>query len=127
MKPKSEPFISISNNNVINEDQNKSVQFKTFHDALRLILKHCSIYALCSPENKTQIVQSLQKESFTVLMCGNGANDCGTLKVTDVGISLSIEEASIASPFTSKTPNISCFIDVLKEGKLSFSYKYTNI
>ena len=80
-------------------------------------MKYCSIYARCSPENKTQIVQSLQKESFTVLMCGDGANDCGALKVADVGISLSTEEASIAAPFTSRTPDISCVIDVLKEGK----------
>ena len=96
------------------EDQNK---FKTFHDAFRLVLKFCSIYARCSPENKTQIVQSLQKESFTVLMCGDGANDCGALKVADVGISLSTEEASIAAPFTSRRPDISCVVEVLKEGK----------
>ena len=96
------------------EDQEK---FKAFHNAFRLVLKFCSIYARCSPENKTQIVQSLQKESFTVLMCGDGANDCGALKVADVGISLSTEEASIAAPFTSRTPDISCVIEVLKEGK----------
>ena len=91
--------------------------YKSFHDAFRLVLKYCSIYARCSPENKTQIVQSLQKENFTVLMCGDGANDCGALKVADVGVSLSTEEASIAAPFTSHTPDISSVIEVLKEGK----------
>ena len=104
-------------NDFINEDQNKYVLFKSFHDAFRLVLRYCSIYARCSPENKTQIVQSLQKENFTVLMCGDGANDCGALKVADVGISLSTEEASIAAPFTSRTPDISSVVEVLKEGK----------
>ena len=103
--------------NVDNVDVNKIIDYKQFHEAFRLVLKYCSIYARCSPENKTQIVESLQKESFTVLMCGDGANDCGALKVADVGISLSTEEASIAAPFTSSIPDISCVIEVLKEGK----------
>ena len=115
---------SINTNNIINnkyEFKNEEIQkfeiYKKFHEAFRLVLKYCSIYARCSPENKSQIVQSLQKESFTVLMCGDGANDCGALKVADVGISLSTEEASIAAPFTSSVPDISCVIEVLKEGK----------
>ena len=107
----------IDGDNLINEEENKSIQYKQFHDAFRLVLKYCSVYARCSPENKSQIVQSLQKESFTVLMCGDGANDCSALKVADVGISLSQEEASIAAPFTSRTPDISCVIELLKEGK----------
>ena len=95
--------------NLINEDENKAIQYKHFHDAFRLVLKNCSVYARCSPENKAQIVQSLQKESFTVLMCGDGANDCSALKVADVGVSLSTEEASIAAPFTSRTPDLFLF------------------
>ena len=107
----------IINDSVQNGNENKVNNFKSFHQAFRLVLKYCSIYARCSPENKAQIVQSLQKEEFTVLMCGDGANDCSALKVADVGISLSTEEASIAAPFTSRTPDISCVIYVLKEGK----------
>ena len=110
-----EPIDNI--NDFSNIDVNKIIDYKQFHEAFRLVLKYCSIYARCSPENKTQIVESLQKESFTVLMCGDGANDCGALKVADVGISLSTEEASIAAPFTSSIPDISCVIEVLKEGK----------
>ncbi len=104
-------------NEIINKDPQSKNNLTKFHEAFRLILKYCSVYARCSPDNKTQLIHSLQKEGFMVLMCGDGANDCGALKIADVGVSLSQEEASIAAAFTSVNPNITCIIDVLKEGK----------
>lgn len=50
-------------------------------------------------------------------MCGDGANDCGALKAAHAGISLSEAESSVASPFTSKNPNITCVLDIIKEGR----------
>ena len=91
-------------------------KYQRFHIVFRLLLKYCSIYARMAPEHKTLLVESLQKESFTVLMCGDGAN-CGALKAADVGVSLSTEEASIAAPFTSTVADISSVIKLLREGK----------
>lgn len=54
-------------------------------------------------------------------MCGDGANDCGALKIADAGISLSESEASIAAPFTSKVQNIECCVTLIREGKASLT------
>lgn len=51
---------------------------------------------------------------YYVGMCGDGANDCGALKMAHAGISLSEAEASVASPFTSKVPNIECVPNVIR-------------
>lgn len=50
-------------------------------------------------------------------MCGDGANDCGALKAAHAGISLSEAESSVASPFTSRDPNIECIVKVIREGR----------
>lgn len=78
-----------------------------------------TIYARMAPEQKTQLVQELQKLNYRVGMCGDGANDCGALRAADVGVSLSEAEASVASPFTSKSDNISCVPLLIREGRCS--------
>ncbi|CED85070.1 ca-transporting atpase [Phaffia rhodozyma] len=87
------------------------------------------IFARMSPDEKHELVERLQGLGYTVCFCGDGANDCGALKAADVGISLSEAEASVAAPFTSRVADISCVIEVIKEGRAalvtSFScFKY---
>jgi cation-transporting ATPase 13A2 len=93
------------------------------------MLTRCQIFARMSPDEKNEVVERLQSIGYTVLMCGDGANDCAALKAADVGLSLSEAEASVAAPFTSKTPDIGCVLEVIKEGRAalvtSFScFKY---
>ena len=88
-----------------------------------------TVFARMMPDQKSQLVEDLQSIGYTVGMCGDGANDCGALKVAHAGVSLSEAEASIASPFTSQIPNISCVLEIVKEGRCalvtSFSlFKY---
>uniref|UniRef100_A0A8C4TWA5 ATPase cation transporting 13A2 n=1 Tax=Falco tinnunculus TaxID=100819 RepID=A0A8C4TWA5_FALTI len=78
-----------------------------------------TVFARMLPDQKTQLVCSLQELNYCVGMCGDGANDCGALKAADVGISLSEAEASVASPFTSRVANIECVPTVIREGRCS--------
>lgn len=103
-------------------------ELKDEHIFQQLLLK-CDVYSRMSPDEKHELVEQLQKLDYTVSFCGDGANDCGALKGADVGISLSEAEASVAAPFTSKNFEISCVLDVIREGRAclvtSFScFKY---
>lgn len=96
------------------------------------ILMNCDIFARMSPDEKHELVEQLQKIDYTVGFCGDGANDCGALKAANVGISLSEAEASVAAPFTSRKFDISCVLEVIKEGRsslvTSFScFKYMSL
>ncbi|KAJ7446163.1 hypothetical protein B0H11DRAFT_2085328 [Mycena galericulata] len=98
-------------------------------ETLQRMLVKTQIFARMSPDEKNEVVERLQALGYTVLMCGDGANDCAALKAADVGISLSEAEASVAAPFTASTPDIGCVIEVIKEGRAalvtSFScFKY---
>lgn len=75
------------------------------------------MFGRMSPDQKQQLIETLQDLGYFVGMCGDGANDCGALKAANAGISLSNAEASVASPFTSKTPNIECVPLVIREGR----------
>ena len=99
----------------------KDPSLKNSHNTFRQILKNGIIFARMAPEHKALLVESFRKETFTVLMCGDGANDCAALRSADVGVSLSPEEASIAAHFTSKIPDISCLVKLLREGKCSLT------
>ncbi|XP_063772509.1 probable cation-transporting ATPase 13A4 isoform X1 [Pseudophryne corroboree] len=88
-----------------------------FYNVLPKILLNGTIFARMTPSQKSNLVEELQKLEYFVGMCGDGANDCGALKMAHAGISLSELEASVASPFTSNIPNITCVPKLIKEGR----------
>ncbi|XP_047446423.1 polyamine-transporting ATPase 13A3-like isoform X2 [Mugil cephalus] len=81
------------------------------------LMVRATVFARMAPDQKTQLVEVLQSIDYIVGMCGDGANDCGALKRAHSGISLSELEASVASPFTSSTSNISCVPNLIREGR----------
>ncbi len=81
----------------------------------RTFITKATVYARTKPNDKARIVTMYQNLGNVVVMCGDGANDCGALKQADVGLSLSQAEASISAPFTSKVINISAVVELIKE------------
>ncbi|CAH8522564.1 unnamed protein product [Schistosoma haematobium] len=89
----------------------------------KLVVKG-TVFARFRPEQKAQLIESLQSVGYFVSMCGDGANDCGALKVAHAGIALSEAEASVASPFTSKQQNISCVPTLIREGRCALATSF---
>ncbi|EMP27108.1 Putative cation-transporting ATPase 13A4 [Chelonia mydas] len=97
----------------------KSYQVITQHFSYLLpkLLINGTVFARMSPGQKSSLVEEFQKLDYFVGMCGDGANDCGALKMAHAGISLSEQEASVASPFTSRTPSIECVPELIRQGR----------
>lgn len=67
-----------------------NIDLSLMDEARKLILKSAKVYARAKPNDKARIIMSYQQGlSKVVSMCGDGANDCGALKQSDAGLSLS--------------------------------------
>ncbi|KAK4337200.1 hypothetical protein RND71_043299 [Anisodus tanguticus] len=127
------PLHNLDSNNLneiclsIEKDLHIAITGKTFsiirdefpESFLEQIAIRGTVFARMSPDQKQQLIELLQSVDYYVGMCGDGANDCGALKAAHAGVSLSETEASVASPFTSKKPNISCIPKLIQEGRAS--------
>lgn len=123
-----ENYINIRNSSVSSGKRMNSYHFAMTGKSYQVIVQHFSnllpkilvngtIFARMSPGQKSSLIEEFQKLNYYVGMCGDGANDCGALKMAHAGISLSEQEASVASPFTSKTANIECVPHLIREGR----------
>lgn len=97
------------------------------------ILNNIYIYARTSPNQKAKIVAKYQqynkivnKGSWFVSFCGDGANDSEALKQADISMSLTTSEALLAATFNTTRDNVSCLIDLFIEAKCSLETSIQN-
>lgn len=62
--------------------------FQHDKDLFKELIAHVVIFARVSPDQKELIIKELRERGLRVLMCGDGTNDVGALKKSDVGIAL---------------------------------------
>ena len=75
-----------------------------------------------NPQNKVNLIKFFKSFDDTVVgMCGDGANDCGALLSSDIGISINDNEGGdklvITSHFRYQQESISCINVILRIGR----------
>src|SRR3984885_14710062 len=81
-----------------------------------------SVFAGVLPEDKYQLVQTLQKAGHIVGMCGDGANDAPALRQAQMGIAVSTatDVAKSAAGIVLTEPGLGGIVASVKEGRTTF-------
>ncbi|XP_068624678.1 probable cation-transporting ATPase W08D2.5 [Battus philenor] len=83
-----------------------------------------AVFARMTADQKQQLIVEYQALGYYVGMCGDGANDCGALRAAHAGVSLSELESSVAAPFTSTQPDVTCVAHILREGRAALTTSF---
>ncbi|TMW55563.1 hypothetical protein Poli38472_010445 [Pythium oligandrum] len=96
-------------------------------DEIKELLLKIRIYSRMTPNGKIQCVQLHMETGAVTGMCGDGGNDCGALRIAHVGVALSDADASVVSPFTSRSKTITSVVDLCREGRCSVATSFASV
>jgi len=96
---------------------------KMSEEKLAEIVEKTNIYARTSPHHKVLLLKALQKNNHIVCMTGDGVNDAGAIKNSEVGIAMGIRGTEVtkqASDIIILDDNFITIRNAIAEGRGSF-------
>ncbi|KAG2763661.1 hypothetical protein JG687_00002421 [Phytophthora cactorum] len=105
----------------------KTFDFLVKMGDIQKILLKIRIFSRMTPQGKVDCVKLHMVTGSVTGMCGDGGNDCGALRIAHVGVALSDAEASVVSPFTSKSRTLKSVVDLVLEGRGALATSFASV
>merc|ERR1719337_73227 len=88
------------------------------------LTKNARVFARAQPEDKLQIVHSLQRQGLVCAMTGDGVNDAPALKASDIGVAMGIQGTEVAkgaSDVILTDDNFCSIVGAVEKGRIIYA------
>merc|ERR1712226_1448345 len=93
-------------------------------EGIDLLTQQTRVFARAKPEDKLEIVKSLQRQGFVSAMTGDGVNDAPALNQADIGVAMGIQGTEVAkgaSDMTLTDDNFCSIVSAVEKGRTIYA------